>query len=876
MADNHESTMKWKVDIAQLKAGMQEAKRSISLANAEFKSATAGMGKWQQSITGVEAKLKQLNSVADAQDAVLEELNQQYEIVAREMGETSPEAQKLQIQIKNQEAVCKKTRAEIANYNDQLDKLKSEQVDTRNAAEKLTDTINDQESELKDLKQAYSAAVLEYGKNSTEAKNLANQIKDLSSELKENKDKMKDADKAADDLDESLDDVENSAKDAEGGFSVLKGALANLASQGISFVIDKVKDMASAMVDATKDAADFADNIATLSSTTGIDTDSLQEMSYMADLVDVSLETVTGSMTKLVKNMDSAKSGTGAAADAFKTLGVDVMDGNKHLRNSQDVFNEVINALGGIENETERDALAMQIFGKSARDLNPMIEAGSDALEDLRNEAHDVGYVLGEESLENLNELQNSMDRMTGATEAMKRQFAANIAPIATEIMTPLIEVIKDLPSAVANGDFSGIASTISGVINDVLGLAAQLIPSMVNLVNELLVQLILVVNQNLPQFIALIPSTISQLLVAISSALPIILQSVLAMIPELCSQLLAQAPVLFAAFFQLLGSIVEAIPLVIEQVLAMLPSLIQSLTEFFGSAIPQITQAAIALLMGILDALPVILSSLETNLPLIIDSIISFFTDNIDTVLECSIQLLMAIIDAIPVIIQLLVVNLPQIIVTIANALIQNIPKIIQAAVRLFAGIVEAIPQVLGKITSAAGSIVSSIAQSISNGFSQMLSVGRNLVSGIWQGISNSLSWLKDRIRGWVGNVTSFLKNLFKIGSPSKLMRDEIGRWLPRGIAVGFDQTMPEAERDMQSAIDAALGSLKTDVALSTANIVNPSVLNDAVGGLAPSGGSNIVFNQYNNSPKALDRLSIYRQTNSLLFTAKVGLSNV
>ena len=119
----------------------------------------------------------------------------------------------------------------------------------------------------------------------------------------------------------------------------------------------------------------------------------------MSGLVDVDVSTVASSLKKLTKNMDSARGGTGAAADAFATLGVSVTDINGSLRDNEDVFYDTIDALGKMENETERDALAMAIFGKSATDLNPMIEAGSKQLKAFADEAHEMGYVLDGDAL---------------------------------------------------------------------------------------------------------------------------------------------------------------------------------------------------------------------------------------------------------------------------------------------------------------------------------------------------------------------------------------------------------------------------------------------------------------------------------------------
>jgi hypothetical protein len=102
---------------------------------------------------------------------------------------------------------------------------------------------------------------------------------------------------------------------------------------------------------------------------------------------------------------------------------------------------------------------------------------------------------------------------------------------------------------------------------------------------------------------------------------------------------------------------------------------------------------------------------------------------------------------------------------------------------------------------------IYNGIIKIFSNIKSKMLDVGKNVVSGIWEGISASTQWIKDKITGWVGNVTKFLKSVFGIGSPSRLMEDEIGVWLPPGMAKGFDKALPAAMYDMESKLNYCLG---------------------------------------------------------------------
>lgn len=252
--------------------------------------------------------------------------------------------------------------------------------------------------------------------------NYENQLNDTESETK--------------DLTKAEEQAEQATGKMRDGFTVLKGALANLAADGIRKAVDGFKDMMTA-------APAFADEILTLSSQTSLATDTLQELSYMSDLVDVDVSTVAGSLKKLTKNMDSARSGTGSAAEAFSTLGVSVTDINGNLRDNEDVFYDTIDALGKMENETERDALAMTIFGKSATDLNPMIEAGSDKLRGFAQEAHDMGYVLDGDALEALGRVQDEFDRFGKQMEVVKNQIGAGVAPAIEKGMKKLSDAVK-------------------------------------------------------------------------------------------------------------------------------------------------------------------------------------------------------------------------------------------------------------------------------------------------------------------------------------------------------------------------------------------------------------------------------------------------
>lgn len=259
MSKGNETTTKFKADISELKKSFQDAQRTIRVANSEFKAATAGMDKWSDSADGLSAKINQLNSVLTAEKKKLESLESQYALVAKEQGENSKGAQELLIKINNQKAAIANTEKQIRTYNTKLDDLKTAtekagevQEDTRTTFEKLSDTVSEQEAELKRLKSEYANVALEQGKESDEAKALASQISNLSGELTENKSKLNDVEQAAsdaanatDDLGDETEDAGEAAESSSGGFTVLKGAIANLVSDAINWAIDKFKELAT-------------------------------------------------------------------------------------------------------------------------------------------------------------------------------------------------------------------------------------------------------------------------------------------------------------------------------------------------------------------------------------------------------------------------------------------------------------------------------------------------------------------------------------------------------------------------------------------------------------------------------------------------------
>lgn len=215
-----------------------------------------------------------------------------------------------------------------------------------------------------------------------------------------------------------------------------------------------------------------ADELNTLSKQTGISTEDLQKFQYAAELIDVPLETFTGSLSRLTRSQRDARDGNEKMQEAFDSLGVSITDSNGDLRDNEEVFYDLIDALGTVANETERDALSMQLFGKSAQDLNPLVLGGADALKELGKEAEDAGLILSQDTLDGLNEFNDEMDKTKAQLEASGAVLGATFG----EILLPIIQNLAEWLQKVAEW-FRGLDPNIAKVILVVLGLVAAIGP---------------------------------------------------------------------------------------------------------------------------------------------------------------------------------------------------------------------------------------------------------------------------------------------------------------------------------------------------------------------------------------------------------------
>lgn len=496
------------------------------------------------------------------------------------------------------------------------------------------------------------------------------QMNKTEAEIRENQSAMDGLGNEAEDAAEALDKGAESSKRM--GDNLKAHLLSEAILGGISAIGNGIKKLGSALLD----AAAAADDMQTLATKTGITTDELQKLQYAAGTVDVSVETVAGAMGKLTKTMSSASDGSGAAAEAFKKLGIAVTNSDGSLRDRNEVFQEAITALGGIANETERDATAMEIFGKSAMELNPLILGGAEALQQLGEHAEEAGLILSGDALSSLATLNDRFDVLKQTVSLAGQQFLAQFAEPLTRAIDKVIGYVERLVSAFQSGGFKGLANEAGNVATEIAQKFTEILPE----IAEFATQLILTLTEGL------------------ISLLPTVVQSAVTIITTLANGLAETLP--------------ELIPVAIDAILTIVDTLTSP--DNIGNMVDAAIAIIIALAEGLVNALP----SLLEKAPVIIANLVTALVENVPKLLTAAWE----------------------VITTLVTGIIDNLPEIGKAAGNIITTLLEGLASFWAEIVNVGTQIVQGIWQGISGAAEWFWGQVKGFFSGIVDGVKQSL----------------------------------------------------------------------------------------------------------------------------------------
>lgn len=678
----------------------------------------------------------------------LRDINQSFKVLGSEMNLVSSQFDK---QDKSIQAITARNAVLNKEIDTQKEKIKTLELALQNAA--ISFGENDKRTQAWQIQLNNAKATLNGMEKELEQNNRA-----LDNTGKE----FDDAEKQAEQFGDAIRKTADKADDAGGCFQKLGGVLKGIGvamGAAMAAVGAAAVSAAKSLTEMTVGAAAYADEILTTATVTGMSTESLQAYKYAAELVDVSMETLTGSMAKQVKSMSSARDGSKSMSEAYKKLGISVADSNGQLRDSETVYWETIDALGKISNETERDALAMQIFGKSAMELNPLIAQGSAGIAKLTNEAKRMGAVMSEDSLNALGAFDDSIQRLKSGVGAAKNALGMVLLPQLQILADDGVSLLGNFTRGLneAGGDWNKISEVIGTTIGGIADMILKNLPKIIEVAMNIVLSLIGAITENLPMIIDTASKMVFTLLQGLIGALP-----------------------------QITGGALQLILALVDGIIANLPTLVEAALTMI------VTLAA-----GIGDALPELIPSIVEAVILIVEVLLN----NMDKVLEAAFKIIEGLSKGLLNALPKLVEALPKIISSIIDFITNNLPKIIEMGIQLTAqlavGLIKAVPQLVGQLPQ----IVTAIITGIGKAAISIVDIGKNIVRGLWDGIASMITWIKDKISNFVGGIVSNVRGLLGIHSPSTVFAG-IGGNMGEGIGVGFIKAMSNVERDMKNAI--------------------------------------------------------------------------
>lgn len=482
---NAEELLSAKSDLLTRKIFLQNEKidtlsKAVDKAAEQYGFGAVETSRWQKALENAEAELYSLNNQVDENNRKI-----------KESGDTYAESNKqLAAEMKVLDSQMTLLNSEYSKNGDSVEALSAKN-------EVLSQKIGVQKSNVELLTEKLKESVAQYGDYDERTKdwqaqlnNAEAELNNLNNQFDENKQKIAESGKEMGNLGDvvngltsklgiQLPDSMKQSMNAMGSLDASSLALAG----GFAAVATAIVKAEKALISMTKEAASNADDLLTLASVTGMTTDSVQELNYMADLTDVSMDRIKDSLKETTNKMQEAAAGTGDAYDAYQRLGVEITNADGSLRSAQDVFYDTIDALGEIKNQTERDALAMDLMSESAQELNPLIDLGGEKMRAYAQEAHDMGYVLDNDALKSLQGVDDAYSRLQNTQEGVKNQLAAEFAPYLEEFYGDVTSGIKYIGDVLQQSglvdSFGMLLETAGEIINPMDTLSNDKVPAL-------------------------------------------------------------------------------------------------------------------------------------------------------------------------------------------------------------------------------------------------------------------------------------------------------------------------------------------------------------------------------------------------------------
>lgn len=530
-------------------------------------------------------------------------------------------------------AQSKALAAEMKAVKTSFDKSTTAEEKNEAIGKQLTKQIENQKKYVDKLREAYEAEVAVSGEQSeAAAKAQAALFKGqavLNKMEAENRE-----------LAQAEDQETVAAQRNEGAHSKLNGVL-KAAGAAVAAVAAATVAAAKALWDCAKASGEWADSLITMSEQTGVSVDTLQKWDYAARFIDVDTETMAKALAKVTKAQGNAiKNGT----DYVTMLDGQVIalkDANGQYKTTEEVFYNMVDSLGKIADETTRDAAAQELFGKSFQELKPLINAGSEGLKALGQEAEDAGLILSGDAVTSLGKFDDEMERFSATISTAGKQLAVSFLPATQKVAENMTELAQTITKSLADGFQEGDVDTILDALFEKLSTGLNkiemIMPAIATFVSGLINKMVTFVTQNLPMLVQVALKIITSLANGLIQNLPVLIPAIVECVLTIVQTLTDPSNIgmlmdCAIALIKGLGiGLIKALPIIVAMAPRIVTNLVQSLilqgTKMYSAATQLVTKLTSGISAGMSALYSKVKNWVDTKIISPIKSTVSKFT---------------------------------------------------------------------------------------------------------------------------------------------------------------------------------------------------------------------------------------------------------
>ncbi len=585
--------------------------------------------------------------------------------------------------------------------------------------------------------------------------------------------------------------------------AVLAGAGAAAVGAGKSFI------------NAANDVSAMGDSIGDNAAKMGISTKAYQEWDFV-------LQRAGSSIDAMKTSMKTLQTAAASNNDAFKELGITQEELNS--LNPEELFNRTVTALQGVENTTQRTALASKLLGKGAVELGGIFNMTAEETEAAKQKMYELGAYMDEDAIAASDDYQDTLTDLQDSIGGVKTRVMKDFLPGITTVMSGMAKVFS------GNGGVEEIQSGLQSVITKITTLAPKFLP----VAQTIITSLITGFGPMIPQLTAAIFSVIITAITTITSMIPDMMPAIISGIQGIIQAIITALPVIIQGLMQLIMALVQWLSSdgVIQNLVNGIVQMVTELVNSFALILPVLLPAIVKIISELAKALTepetvkllidatltlvgaIIVALIET-VPELIDLVVGVITNLGELVGEFLSWIVPIVASGIEKVVETVkgwgtsiknfILNL---ITGIRDSITGWIANLKASIVTGFNFIKEKISSILSNI----GEFVKSVIEKLKELPTKAVNIGKDLIQGLINGIKNMATKAVNTVKDVGKSLVNGIKGVLKIGSPSKVF-EQIGAWAAEGLGIGYEDEMESVQADMATSMKGLTASMSANI---------------------------------------------------------------